>query len=141
MSAPQAVPPFPTTPDEVPAGIGLVALVQALSDHRTEVLLARPRVGEDAAAADGVFAHATAALALQQTLLDRLQAGRWSLVRDALAADVERAADVAAACGLDGDEVAAGLRRWADGQLDHGLMTGQEAGLVELMARTIGDAR
>ncbi len=87
---------------------------------------------------DTAFAHALAALALAHALVDRLQAARWSTIRAALAADASRAADVAAACALDGSEVAAGLRSWAAGQVSAGLMTRQEWGVVDLMARTIG---
>ena len=90
---------------------------------------------------DAVFAHALAALALLHTLVGRRQAARWSTIRTALAADAGRAPEVAAACALDGSEVAAGLRSWASGQVAAGLMAPPEWGAVELMARSVGGAR
>jgi hypothetical protein len=116
----------------------MAALVEAYNTHQYEVLVAR-RVGSGDP--DAVFVHAVAALALLHALVDRLQAARWSTIRAALAADASRAADVASACGLDGSEVAAGLRSWADGQTAAGLMSRQEWGSVELMARSVGRAR
>ena len=133
MSAP--LPSFPTRPDEVPHGVGLATLVQAYNAHQVETIVGGRRQPADA---DAVFRHAVAALALLHALVDRLQAARWSTVRTALAADATRAADVAAACALDGSEVAAGLRSWAAGQVPAGLMTPQEWGVVDLMARTVG---
>ena len=131
-----AVPPFPTRPDEVPHGVGLAALVDAYNRHQTEVLVRSRRNTEQAD--DELFAHALSALALLHALVDRLQAARWSTVRAALAEDVARAADVAAACALDGSEVAAGLRSWATGQVEAGLMQPWEYGVVDLMAVSIG---
>ena len=84
--------------------------------------------------------HALAALALLHTITDHLFAARWATVRDALAADVARAAEVAAACGLEGSEVAAGLRSWAGDQVENGLMAEWQAGVVDLMARSIEEA-
>ena len=60
-------------------------------------------------------------------------------MRDALAADPARAGEVAAACGLEGSEVAAGLRSWAGGQVEHGLMEPWQWGVVDLLARSVGD--
>jgi hypothetical protein len=131
MSGP--IPPFPTCPDEVPPGVGLATLVQAYNAHTVEVLVGRRQPGD----VDALFAHAVAALALLHTLVERLQAARWSTVRTALAADASRGAEVAAACGLDGSEVAAGLRSWADGQVAVGLMSATEWRVVQLLARAV----
>lgn len=133
MSA--TIPEFPTRPDEVPYGVGLAELVEQYHRHQYEELVGR-RGGH--ADPDAVFAHSVAELALLHALVDRLQAARWSTVRAALSADVSRGAEVAAACGLDGSEIAAGLRSWADGQVQAGLMTAAGRGVVDLMARTIG---
>jgi hypothetical protein len=136
MSTP--VPPFPTRPAEVPHGVGLAQLVEAYNGHQWEVLVgSRTRPAD----VDAVFAHALAALALLHALVDRLQAARWSTIRTALAADAGRGPEVAAACGLDGSEVAAGLRSWADGQVAAGLMARPEWGTVELLARSVGGER
>ena len=117
--------------------VGLATLVQAYNTHTVGVLDGRRQSGD----ADALFAHAVAALALLHALVDRLQAARWSTIRAALASDASRAADVAAACALDGSEVAAGLRSWAHGQVAAGLMAPPEWGAVELIARTVGGER
>ena len=132
-----AIPPFPTRPRDLPHGVGLAELVEAYNRHEVEVLLGRSAPAD----LDAVFAHAVAALALLHAAVDRLQAARWSIIRTALAADAGRAVEVAAACALDGTEVAAGLRSWASGQVEAGLMAPQEWGAVELMARTVADER
>lgn len=57
------------------------------------------------------------ALAHGQALADRLLAQRWVDARDALRYGAE-VRTVARALGLDDDEIRAGLRSWAGGQLD-----------------------
>lgn len=130
------IPPFPTRPAEVPHGVGLAELVEQYNAHQFEVLVGRSAPAD----LDAVFAHAVAALALARAVVDRLQAARWSTIRTALAADAGRGSEVAAACGLDGSDVAAGLRSWADGQSGAGLMAEWEAGVVYLLARSVEEA-
>lgn len=125
----------PRRPDEVPH-VGLVELVEQYGAHVYALLVGRPRIGDEVAAAQ-LFDHALAALALAEAVADRLRAARWSTVRDALAADAGRGAEVAAAVGLELDEVAVGLRRWADGQREHGLMTARDRNVVRLLARGV----
>lgn len=134
------IPPFPTCPAEVPHGVGLAELVEQYNAHQNahqfEVLVGRSAPAD----LDAVFAHTVAGLALGRALVDRLQAARWSTIRAALAADAGRGPEVAAACGPDGSEVAAGLRSWADGQSGSGLMAEWEAGVVDLLARSVEEA-
>lgn len=130
------IPAFPSGPADVPHGVGLPALVEAFNAHQFEVLVGRSAPAN----LDAVFAHAVAALAVLHALVDRLHTDRWPIIRTALAADAGRGAEVTAACGLDGTEVAAGLRSWADGQVAAGLMAEWEAGVVDLLARSVEEA-
>jgi hypothetical protein len=130
------LPEFPARPSEVPHDVPLERLVDAYGDHQYQIIVNRQR--DDEPSTDALFAHAVMALALLHAVADRLFAARWSTIRDALAADVRRADEVAATCALHGTEVAAGLRSWAEGQVEHGLMAEWEAGVVDLMARSIG---
>jgi hypothetical protein len=135
-----SLPPFSTRPDEVPDDAPLPELVTAYQHHVHVVVVERLRLANPDSA-DALFRHAIAALALLHAVTERLSAGRWATVSDALAADAGRAAEVAAACGLDGTEVAAGLRSWAAGQVEAGLMSPPEWGAVQLMARSVGGER
>lgn len=137
MNAPISIPEWPATPAEIPDAVGLTRLTDAYSGHVYEVLIGRSAPAD----LDAVFAHAVAALALLHTLMDRLQSARWATIRTALAADTTRAGEVAAACALDGTEVAAGLRSWAAGQVAAGLMAPPERGVVELLARAVRSER
>ena len=130
------IPAFPTQPAEVPDGAPVAELVASYSDHLRVVLVNGLQL-DDPEAGDEVVRHGLAALALLHALVDRLQASRWATMRDVLASDVARAPEVAAACALDGSEVAAGLRSWAAGQHRKGLMADWEVGVVDLMARTV----
>ena len=109
----------PRTPGEIPHSMRLVELVGhaerhagALSDHRLGIapLTDAQRAG-----------HATAHLAVTAALAERELAGRWLLVVEALDAGAGHD-QVAAAMGVDADEMAAGLRSWARNQLRHGLI-------------------
>jgi hypothetical protein len=134
MSA--SIPEFPTRPHGPVHTVPLAELLDAYSGHMRVLVVARPQ--DDDESADATFRHAVAALALLHTITDRLFQARWATVRDALAADVARAEEVAVACGLEGTEVAAGLRSWAADQVEHGLMAEWEYGITDLMARSIG---
>jgi hypothetical protein len=130
------IPDFPTRPHEgIPFTAPLGRLVEEYERHLRVVVV--DRIAPVDPSADELFAHAVAALALLHTMTDRLFQARWLTVRDALAADAARASEVAAACGLEGSEVAAGLRSWAGDQVAHGLMEEWQAGVIDLMARTV----
>jgi hypothetical protein len=97
------VPPFPTGPDEMPDPT-VDELFNAYERHLFAVVAVRN--GE---AADLLAAHAVAALAIGQAIVDTFAAERWFLVRDGLAGGVT-AEDVGIALGgLEVDEVSAGL--------------------------------
>lgn len=84
--------------------------------------------------------HAVAALATQHALAERVLYSRWCNVRDALTfgATPEQ---VAAAMGLDVDEVALGLRSWADGQHRQQLITADEHDAVLALVAGAGEQR
>ena len=66
--------------------------------------------------------HALGALATAGALSRQMAEARWINCVDALNYGA-RLADVAAAAGLDVDEVQAGLRSWGAGQFRGGLLT------------------
>lgn len=94
----------------------------ALVDHRYGIapLSAAERAG-----------HALAELAYTAALSERALYGRWVYAVEALSAGVGHAR-VAAAMGLDVEELRAGLRSWARGQLRQGLM--EDARHAEVLA-------
>lgn len=110
---------LPTTPHDVP-NAPYREIADALVEHIRFIFEAQ-HSGSAVPAAD-IAAHAVAALATQHALADRILQSRWVTVRDALThgATVD---DVAAAMGLDVDEVVVGLGSWAAGQFRENLMT------------------
>lgn len=107
--------------------------------HRDAMLEGRPRLG-DPATARAVFDHAVGALICMH--MTRSYSGARALlvmrcptVRIALAADAGRALEVAAACDLAPDELAAELRRWTAEQHRYGLMSDLELGVMMLHTR------
>jgi hypothetical protein len=110
----------PTRPGEIPHDVWLTELAQrqqrhaeALFDHRYGLahLTDAQRV-----------AHSLAELAYGAALSERALFGRWVVACEALNAGASTE-QVAAAMGLDADELHAGLRAWAHGQLRFGHMT------------------
>jgi hypothetical protein len=65
---------------------------------------------------------ADSALACGQALADKLAGARWVTVVDALRFGAPLA-HMAAAMGLEADEVVAGLRSWVRGQTEHAGMS------------------
>jgi hypothetical protein len=104
-----------TRPDDL-AGASLRELLDAWHSHVAPLVDARCNIGDLPAAR--LARHALAALAAGQALTDELMALRWVTVCDALRYGAPMR-HVAGAMGLDVDEVAAGLRSWADGQHLH----------------------
>lgn len=110
----------PTTPAEVP-DLSFSGLAEQYHRHIGALVDAHHGVGDPLPAAE-LAGHAVAALATQHALAERVLLSRWVTCRDALAYG-SSLDDTAAAMGLDADEVAMGLARWADGQLREHLMT------------------
>jgi hypothetical protein len=107
------IPPRPTDPASTSPRDPLAGY----ESHLTPLVNASLGVGEP----EPVGRHradALAALVGGRALADRLTAMRWVTVAEALAHGAP-VAHVAAALGLEIDEVAAGLRSWADGQHQH----------------------
>ncbi|MCA1675888.1 MAG: hypothetical protein LC799_28180 [Actinobacteria bacterium] len=118
--SPAAATPAPTRPGEIPHDVWLTELAEqqqrhagALFDHRCG--LAHLTDLQRAA-------HSLAELAYAAALSERALYGRWVVAVEALDARA-RHEQVAAAIGLDVDELHAGLRAWAHGQLRYGHMT------------------
>jgi hypothetical protein len=110
----------PTRPGEIRDDVGLITLAEqamrhagALFDHRFG--LAHLTDAERAA-------HSLAELAYSAALAERALYGRWVVAVEALNAGAGHE-QVAAAMGLDADELHAGLRGWAAGQLRFGHIT------------------
>lgn len=66
--------------------------------------------------------HALAELACSAALSERALSGRWVVACEALDAGAGHE-QVAAATGLEADELVAGLRGWANGQRRRGLIS------------------
>jgi hypothetical protein len=109
-----------TRPSDL-AGASLRELLDGYQAHLSALVNACHGVGE-LEPVGRLRADALDVLACGQALADRLLAMRWATVVDALTYSAPLA-HVAAAVGLEPDEVSAGLRSWADRQLSHGLMT------------------
>lgn len=103
-------------------------LLDGYQSHVSALVNARHGIGEPEPVGR-LRGDALDALACGQALADQILASRWVCVLDALtyAASVD---DVAAAMGLDGSEVAAGLRSWADGQLRLRYSSGGQLGIT-----------
>lgn len=101
--------------------VSMRELLDAWHAHSGPLVNARHKLGAPWPA--GRLARsALDALAVGQALADQLTNTRWVTVADALEYGA-RLDMVAAAMGLDVDEVAAGLTSWADGQHREHLMT------------------
>lgn len=114
-------PAWPTSPGDVPADLTPQRLIDALAVHQQVLTSVHLGLADPPPAAE-LAARAVAVLAVQHALAERVLAGRWVNASDALdlGATVGQVAD---AMGLDADEVVAGLRSWADGQLCYGLIS------------------
>lgn len=110
-----------TRPDDL-AGASLRELLDAWHAHVAPLVDARCRPPGGPLPAARLARHALDALAAGQALTDELMALRWVTVCDALRYGAPMR-HVAGAMGLDVDEVAAGLRSWADGQHLHSDMS------------------
>lgn len=104
----------PRRPGDVPTLAALADVIATIDRHRGALVNHRVGIG-DPLGAEQVVTHALADLAVSHALADRLLWHRWLTVVEALTAGATLA-EVAAACGLDVDEVQVGLRAWADGQ-------------------------
>lgn len=122
---------MPTCPTDVP-DLGYAELADEYHRHIRALVDAHHGTGDPVSA--GVLAgHAVAALATQHALAHRVLLTRWTTARDALTygAGLD---DTAAAMGLDPDEVAFGLTRWADGELrEHRLTPVQHDAVLALV--------
>lgn len=110
----------PRTPADVPVMVHLGALADELAAHT--MALVDHRHGLVPLTGERYVAHNLAALAYCTALGDRLLGGRWVHAREALAAGAT-VGQVAAAMGMEPDELCAGLVEWAEGQCWHGLIT------------------
>lgn len=115
------------TPDAVPAEAPSSRILAAFEQRAHYARTGR----QDGA---GPAGHALTALALLVALVDRLTAQRWALVEAALKSGAQLA-DVAAAQGLDVEEVRLGYGRAVDDRLMAGhLMPVEAAELYRLVA-------
>jgi hypothetical protein len=116
----------PTTPYNVTrpadfAGASLRELLAGYEAHTTPLVNARHGIGEPDPVGR-LRSDALDVLACGQALANYILAMRWVAVAEGLAYGATLG-HVAAAMGLEPDEVAAGLRSWADGQVRHGGIT------------------
>lgn len=109
----------PMRPGEIPYDLSLADLARhrdrhgaALFEHRYGIA---PLNGQQRAG------HALAELAYSHALAERVLFGRWVVAVESLEAGASHE-QVAAAMGLDVDELRAGLRAWAHEQRRHGLI-------------------
>ena len=123
---------YPTCPADLPHDATLGELAEHLHRLIGPLVDARHGLGEPLPA-DQLAAHAIAALAVQHALAERALYSRWVIMCDALThgATLEH---TAAAMGLEVDEVAVGLRMWADGQHQHAGMSAAARDEVYAMA-------
>ncbi len=99
------------------AGASLRELLAGYEAHTTPLVKARHGLGEPEPVGR-LRADALDVLVCGQALADYILAVRWVTVAEALAYSAPLG-HVAAAMGLEPDEVATGLRSWADGQYEH----------------------
>jgi hypothetical protein len=95
-------------------GVSLRELVESYRLHVGALVNARHGIGRPEPAGR----LRVSALAIAVAIVAQLAGDRWSNVVDALRFGAPLV-DVAATMGLEVDEVAAGLRSWGDGQLEH----------------------
>ncbi len=115
---------LPTRPGDVSEWAPLTEIAARYLAHAWQLLAVR--LGQDTGQPPEELREvAIAALAYEHVLAERALASRWVNAADALAygATVEQ---VAAAMGLDDDEVRVGLGSWADGQVRIGHLTPAE---------------
>lgn len=105
--------PAPLRLDAMPATVSLGRLLEGFLDHGRTVLGARVGVHPQPLTRDEVARHALARIVCARALVERVAGGQWDSVYEALdhGATLD---DVAAAAGLDRDEVRTGLRSWAE---------------------------
>jgi hypothetical protein len=112
---------FPERPADIPPDVSLAALGERYQEHRWALLDHRHGLSEPLTA-DEFRRHALAVLAYQAALTERAAQGRWIAAVDALAANTDPFA-VAAAMGIDVEQVRIGIGVWASGQCREGLIT------------------
>jgi hypothetical protein len=98
-------------------GVSLRELVESYRLHVGALVNARHGIGRPEPVGR-LRASALDALATAAAIVEQLAGDRWSNVVDALRFGAPLV-DMAATMGLEVDEVAAGLRSWGDGQLEH----------------------
>ncbi|MCA1673792.1 MAG: hypothetical protein LC799_16845 [Actinobacteria bacterium] len=124
--------PEPTRPGEIPYSMLLGDLVEHAQRHAAALFDHRLGIAALGDAQRG--GHALAELAYTAALSQRALHGRWVVACEALDAGKSRE-QVAAAMGLDLDELHAGLRGWAHSQLRHGLIDAdRHAAVLALLA-------
>ncbi len=109
------------------SGASLNELLTAWHGHIGALVDARHGIGTPRPGAR-LRVHALDAIATGQALVDAVNASRWTNALDALThgATVD---ELAAAAGLDADEVTLGMRAWADEQLANHEGTGGAIGI------------
>ncbi len=127
-----SVPDTLLRPDDLPGTVSLGRLLDSYLDHGRKVAGARAHVHLQPLTPDDVARHALAGIVCAGALADRVATGRWDLAREALThgATVD---DLAAAAGLDLDEVQAGLASWADTEQAQGRLTEDEHDAVRAL--------
>jgi hypothetical protein len=111
---------FPDRPSDIPDDVSLAALGERYQQHRWALLDHRHGLSEPLGA-DEFRRHALAVLVYQAALVERAGVGRWVAAIDALAANTDPQA-VAAAMGLDVEQLRIGIGVWASGQHREGLI-------------------
>jgi hypothetical protein len=111
--------PYVARPSDLDAA-SLNELAQGWQDHVSALVDARHGLSDDRPAR--LRSSALDALACGAAIVNRLQAAPWVSIADALeyGATLD---DVAVALESPAEDVAAGVRSWADRQKDHGLMS------------------
>jgi hypothetical protein len=106
-----------TRPADLAVGTAPSELLDSWHRHISALVNARHGIG-DPLPAERIAHRALDALAVGQALAETVTRSRWITVVDALAHGAQLG-HVATAMGLEVDEVAVGLRMWADGQHEH----------------------
>jgi hypothetical protein len=130
-----SIPPFPTRSDEMPD-----ATVDQLFDAYSRHLIAAVAL-RASDPAHLLAAHAVAALAIEQAIVDTFVTERWWLVRDGLAGGATAEEVGVALGGLEVSQVAAGLGSWADRQHRAGELSDVEHDAVLALITYAGGAR
>jgi hypothetical protein len=109
-------------------GASLRELLAGYEAHTTPLVNARHGLGEPEPVGR-LRADALDVLVCGQAIADYILAMRWVTVAESLAYGAPLG-HVATAMGLEPDEVAAGLRSWADGQHQHAGMSAAARGEI-----------